>query len=236
VVTYFHVELSRHAVLLAEGLPCESYLDTGNRAAFANGGAAVAMHPDFARRVWRRQGCADLVVKGRALARVRRRLLARAVVMGHATTGDAALHLLVDGQVRLPAIVGRVYRFPLPGIESRIRLVSRSTVPAYVRAGAVDHRPLGVAVSQIRLDGRTIPLGDARLCSGWHAVEGGKAGAAWRWTDGNAGLALSGVHVLEVEVLITEQYWVKRNDEARIAVAGHPRRAAVSFRSCVVAG
>jgi hypothetical protein len=36
-VTYFHVELAMHDVLLAEGLPAESYLDTGNRAAFANG-------------------------------------------------------------------------------------------------------------------------------------------------------------------------------------------------------
>ena len=37
-VTYFHVELAMHDGLLAEGLPAESYLDTGNRAAFANGG------------------------------------------------------------------------------------------------------------------------------------------------------------------------------------------------------
>ena len=40
-VIYWHVELPRHGVILAEGLPCESYLDTGNRDAFANGGAAV---------------------------------------------------------------------------------------------------------------------------------------------------------------------------------------------------
>jgi hypothetical protein len=33
-VAYYHVELERHDVILAEGLPCESYLDTGNRAAF----------------------------------------------------------------------------------------------------------------------------------------------------------------------------------------------------------
>ena len=32
--TYFHVELDRHEVILAEGLPVESYLDTGNRDAF----------------------------------------------------------------------------------------------------------------------------------------------------------------------------------------------------------
>ena len=35
-VTYWHVELATHDVLLAEGLPAESYLDTGNRAVFAN--------------------------------------------------------------------------------------------------------------------------------------------------------------------------------------------------------
>jgi hypothetical protein len=33
-VTYYHLELDRHEVILAEGLACESYLDTGNRAAF----------------------------------------------------------------------------------------------------------------------------------------------------------------------------------------------------------
>ena len=38
-VTYWHVELERHDVLLAEGLPAESYLDTGNRAGFASGEA-----------------------------------------------------------------------------------------------------------------------------------------------------------------------------------------------------
>ncbi len=38
-VTYYHVELATHDVILAEGLPCESYLDTGNRAVFVNGGA-----------------------------------------------------------------------------------------------------------------------------------------------------------------------------------------------------
>jgi hypothetical protein len=34
-ITYWHVELEAHDVLLAEGLACESYLDTGNRSAFA---------------------------------------------------------------------------------------------------------------------------------------------------------------------------------------------------------
>ena len=33
---YFHIELSEHDVLLAEGLTAESYLDTGNRDVFAD--------------------------------------------------------------------------------------------------------------------------------------------------------------------------------------------------------
>jgi hypothetical protein len=41
-VTYWHVELPEHGALLAEGLPCESYLDTGNRAAFEHGAIRFA--------------------------------------------------------------------------------------------------------------------------------------------------------------------------------------------------
>jgi Hint domain len=37
--TFYHVELEQHSILLAEGLTTESYLDTGNRANFANADA-----------------------------------------------------------------------------------------------------------------------------------------------------------------------------------------------------
>jgi len=63
-VTYYHVELPRHDVLLAEGLPAESYLDTGDRGNFVNGGVSVTLHPDFATLVWEGRGCAPLVVTG----------------------------------------------------------------------------------------------------------------------------------------------------------------------------
>src|ERR1019366_8334910 len=42
-VVYYHVELPEHGVLLAEGLPAESYLDIGDRANFANSGGAVRL-------------------------------------------------------------------------------------------------------------------------------------------------------------------------------------------------
>jgi hypothetical protein len=70
-VTYWHVELDRHDVILAEGLPCESFLDTGRRGSFATGGAAVVLHPDVAARLWDAEACAPLVVAGPRLERVR---------------------------------------------------------------------------------------------------------------------------------------------------------------------
>jgi hypothetical protein len=70
-VTYWHVELPRHDIVLSEGLPSESYLDTGNRAAFDNGGPGVQAHPDFSRRLWDGDACAPLVVAGPLLERVR---------------------------------------------------------------------------------------------------------------------------------------------------------------------
>jgi collagen type I/II/III/V/XI/XXIV/XXVII alpha len=63
-VTYYHVELPHHDVLLAEGLPAESYLDTGNRSNFANSGGPVVLHPDFASLRWEAEACVPLVVTG----------------------------------------------------------------------------------------------------------------------------------------------------------------------------
>jgi uncharacterized repeat protein (TIGR03803 family) len=76
-VTYYHIELAQHELLLAEGLPAESYLDTGDRRDFANDGGPVSLHPDFAARVWETMGCAPLVLAGPLLEAARRRVNAR---------------------------------------------------------------------------------------------------------------------------------------------------------------
>jgi hypothetical protein len=73
-VSYYHVELRRHCVLLAEAMTAESYLDTGDRTNFANGGGAIALHADFSSRVREAEGCAPLVVAGAKLEAVRRRV------------------------------------------------------------------------------------------------------------------------------------------------------------------
>ena len=201
-VTYWHVELPRHDVLLAEGLPAESYLDTGNRSAFAGQSGAMQLHPDFARRVWETAACARLVVAGAELAAVRAMLLAQARMLGHGTTGDPALRLVVDGATIAGEPAGGRIRFVLPVGASQARLMSLRMRPAEMFAEGADERWLGVAVSGIALDGAAVPLDDARLGGGWHAVEPG-----FRWSDGNGAIDVTGAAALEVVVAVTGRYW-----------------------------
>ncbi len=75
-ITYYHIELAQHDVLLANGMPAESYLDTGDRSRFSNGGAVLTLHPDFSARAWELHGCAPLVQTGPSVVAVRKRLAA----------------------------------------------------------------------------------------------------------------------------------------------------------------
>jgi hypothetical protein len=77
-LVYFHVELTQHEVLLAEGLGAESYLETGGRAMFENGGQPMVLHPDFTPMIWDVLGCAPLMVTGPEVNAIRARLSARA--------------------------------------------------------------------------------------------------------------------------------------------------------------
>ncbi len=89
-ITYYHVELPHHDVLLAEGLPTESYLDAGARRAFANCGGIIQLDPDFTpslddhAALWDAKGYAPLIVTGDVLQRVRRRLASNARVLRRA--------------------------------------------------------------------------------------------------------------------------------------------------------
>jgi hypothetical protein len=68
-VDYVHVELDRHAILLAEGAAAESYLDTGNRAMFSNA-RIVSLTPDMAVRDGGTP-CAEMVLGGDRLDAIR---------------------------------------------------------------------------------------------------------------------------------------------------------------------
>jgi hypothetical protein len=219
-VTYWHVELPRHAVLLAEGLPVESYLDTGNRHAFANGGGATMIHPEFgpdaALAVWDADSCAPLVRDGAALAAVRTRLAETATALGWRLSPDPDLRLLVDGRAAGVAVAADgTLLVALPMSARRVALHSRRFVPATLDADIGDWRGLGVAVA-IALNGADLPL--PCFAAGFHAAE---ADGAWRWTDGAATLVLpvlTGPSLLTVRLLDAGgRYWLAPDEPARRA-------------------
>ena len=86
-ITYYHLELARHDVLLAEGLPCETYLDVGDRSNFDNVHDVMRLFPDFSTlsfgsaKLWETAGCAPLVLRGPVLEKIRDFVNARAIVM-----------------------------------------------------------------------------------------------------------------------------------------------------------
>ncbi len=78
-ILYLHVELARHDILLAEGTPAESYLNTGHRSIFDNAEANVITHPVSMQQRREAESCAPLCLEGPKLAAIRQRLAARQV-------------------------------------------------------------------------------------------------------------------------------------------------------------
>jgi hypothetical protein len=193
-VIYHHVELDRHDVLLAEAMPAESYLDTGNRGAFGNAGTAVHLHPDFAPKSWRRDACAPLVTDGAQLHAVRRQLHDRAIAQGYAIDAAPDLSVAVQGE-RLRPIRSRSggFRLALPPGATCVRLLSRTGVPAETDPRSNDRRHLGLKLHRIvcrrGAAATEVGLHDGLLQSGFYPCESA-AGESWRWTDGNALLLL----------------------------------------------
>jgi hypothetical protein len=201
-VAYYHVELPAHDVVFAEGLPAETYLDTGNRGAFANAPGARQLHADFARAAWEAGGCAPLVVAGPVVVAARQALLERAEALGHARTRVPALRVAAGGRALPARIEGRRWTVALPPGTERLRLLSRRWRPDETDPAGGDVRLLGVALADITLDGMALPLDDARLGAGWHAAEPG-----WRWTDGDAAILAGGAGLLEFELAMAGLYW-----------------------------
>jgi hypothetical protein len=82
-VTYWHVELPSHDLLLCEGAWTESYLDMGNRSAFEDGDA-IALHPDFSRENWQARACQEQERGGPVVEAIRRAIDARAAARAEA--------------------------------------------------------------------------------------------------------------------------------------------------------
>ncbi|RZT98324.1 Hint domain-containing protein [Advenella incenata] len=231
VFEYFHVELEQFDIMLAEGVPAESYVDTGNRSMFQNA-ADVAMNPDFGPAEGRPEVEGIKVVQqGPVVEAIRKQLLARAQALtGAVRTTDAALCIEVNGQIiHSTPDFGKegVYRFELPANAGDVRVLSRSAVVRDVTPLARrDVRQIGVGLSGIvvsTVSGRQqISLTDAAL-TGLNAVQDVK-GTAMRWTNGAAVIPAAlinttGAATLELTVLRTYSYWVDAEVQKAVRAA-----------------
>ena len=189
-VTYWHVELDSHHILIANGLPAESYIDCGNRDFFATGQGEVDPARTGSLADYCRPLADEMVIKA-----VRSRLHARALALGWRLDTDplAGLHMVADGRVIRPEVDGTTARFLLPVEAREVWLASDTGVPADLGESG-DRRRLGLDICALSVDDgltgrREIALDDPRLDAGFHALE--TEGGAHRWTDGRARLPAS---------------------------------------------
>ncbi|ATU71656.1 hypothetical protein SXCC_01727 [Gluconacetobacter sp. SXCC-1] len=191
-VSYRHIELDSHDLLISNGLPSESYMDVGNRAAFAIGFGRVdpertpATLADYAR---------PFIDGGPVIDAIRSRLTARAQAMGWKwAEHDMDPHLVVDGRrIDATRVEGGV-QFRFPATAHSACLVSETFVPAN-GSDCHDHRTLGLSVSGLYVhDGlhaeTRIDLDHAALAPGFHSEEAND-GVHWRWTRGTLTLSPS---------------------------------------------
>lgn len=210
-ITYWHFELDHHAIVLAENCPAETYLDTGNRALFANIGSPRPLHPDLcgapapaALAIWAEYGAAPLLLNGEALERLWSSLVARARRLGWVLTAQPRPILLADGvRVTLRRTGPGAWRARLPRSCHRLGLRSASFVPAEVVYGSGDWRRLGLAVQDLRLDGIGVP--PSAFGAGWHPAEEG-----FRWTGGTAEILpgpAAKAAIFELQTAPAGAYW-----------------------------
>lgn len=191
-VTYWHVELDSHDILVANGQPAESYLDMGNRAFFAESDAvdlsslpdadlAARTHADFCRPFH-----ADGVLVDAVRAQLRRRAEALGWRLEQSDTW-LGVHLEVDGRLVAPKARGLSACFEVPADARDVWLVSPTSVPCYLEDNS-DSRTLGLSLTGLRLDdglhdAKVVALDDALLNEGFHANA-----SDHRWTAGRARL------------------------------------------------
>jgi hypothetical protein len=224
---YYHVELAEHGILLAENLPTESYLDTGNRGNFANAGL-VAMTPSFGVdancKNWA-NAAAPLTVRAACVAPIWQMLNARAQLLGMPRLTPAPV-LCDDPEIRLVRAGGAVIRpvrqngdryiFMVRPGAGDLRLVSRAGRPSEIIGPYIDdRRMLGVLVGEIAVHAgrRRIKADGHLICPdlpGWFSLDD----AAHRWTDGNATLPVAldprcaHAAVLEIQIVQAGPYQI----------------------------
>uniref|UniRef100_B0T7Q3 Hedgehog/Intein (Hint) domain-containing protein n=1 Tax=Caulobacter sp. (strain K31) TaxID=366602 RepID=B0T7Q3_CAUSK len=211
-VRYFHIELDAHDVVLAEGLACESYLDDGNRETFGNAPGHLDLYGRLDPQDWD-QACAPVLRDGPALQALADGLRQRALAQGWTLSHEPLLTLEADGVALVPVFsAGPSLWFVAPAARDLV-LRSPSAVPALVTPGLDDHRPLGVALAGLRINGQAIDLASDQLSQGFHPPEARTAddgtARSWRWTDGAGRLPSSPAStMIEIAVSMVSPRWV----------------------------
>jgi hypothetical protein len=219
-VEYWHVELESHDILLAEGMPAESYLDVGNRTGFVNGGEYLEAYPDFMPKQ-ESDSCVPVVKEGPVIDRAKAALLARSQELGYALTDDADVHVMADGK-RIDAVSLGENRlaFLLPATGSNIELRCRSCIPAQIYPENTDQRLLGVAIERLQLDGAEVALADeAAFVHGWHPLERNAQEQSWRWSQERMGLP-AGTRLIIIDLCHQGPHYWTKPASAAIALFG----------------
>jgi hypothetical protein len=207
-VTYFHVELDRHDIIIANGAPAESFLDTGNRRALADA-PVTAVEVDLSAgprsRTTAEGVCMPLVTDPETVFPIWQRIAERAGLavreVAEAVADHGSIRLMVGTRALRPVVVeGDSLIFPLPRDTRAVRLVSASAQPSKSRPWLDDRRSLGLAVKAISADHSAVALDGPALTTGWWDVE--HAGTSFfRWTSGDAAFALpEGTKLLTVRL------------------------------------
>jgi hypothetical protein len=131
----------------------------------------------------------------------------RAAALGHSTTADPDLHLVVDGTVVTAQSVADGRHLRLDAAADEVWLASRCGVPAELNPLSSDRRCLGVCVQQLVLRDDYLRVevlhSHPSLCEGFHEDEE----SARRWTTGMGRVpepflrAFAGGFIIEVHCL-----------------------------------
>ncbi|MFS8371711.1 Hint domain-containing protein [Acetobacter indonesiensis] len=198
---YYHIETEHHAVIKADGMLTESYLDTGNRRAFIQEGNLVSLRNT--NQNWENDAAVPLCVERSFVEPVFRTLQARSVklfgeqdsVTTAQLTHNPDLHLVTENgaSVRPVRQEENVYSFMLPPGTTSVRIVSRTARPSDIIGPFVDdRRELGVAIGTISLvtankKQSVLTHLASEKPDGWYPENGERSIA---WTNGNAFLPL----------------------------------------------
>jgi hypothetical protein len=179
---FYSIELATRAMILAEGAALESQ----------------ALAP--------RRGRPPAPPRGDQLAGVRARLHARKLMLGYTVALRASLSLDVRGDSILPfeAEPGR-FTFALPADTEQAVLNSAIFVPAETDPSSADRRVLGVALTELLVDGHSLSVESVINPADLH-----RRGPAERatWTRGPARLQLpAGARELVISVAELPRCW-----------------------------